>query len=308
MEQYVGIDVSKDQLDICVIPLSEEFSCSNTPRGIKQLCKKLTGLTVTLIVVESTGIYHRALVQVLNNMGLPIRVVNPRQIRDFARATGKLAKTDRIDARVIASFAASLTPELRPILTQELQELKDLSARRSQLVTMLIAERNRLSTTPKSIHASIRHHIQFLSQQLVLLERKIQKHIKDHQQLSCTAQLLQSAKSVGPVLATTLLCDLPELGKLDKRKISALVGVAPFNRDSGKFKGKRAIWGGRAQVRSVLYMATLNAVRNNPQLKVFYQHLLNAGKPKKLAIVACMRKFILILNAMIRDQRTWRPT
>ena len=238
--------------------------------------------------------------------GLPCAVINPRQVRDFAKATGQLAKTDRLDAGILAQFADRIRPIPRPMPDPETKALSDLMSRRRQLIEMVTAEKNRLQCTPPGWRADVQSHITWLEGRLARLQEKLEALIKTSPTWRVNDELLQSVKGVGPVLSTTLLADLPELGTLNRKKIAALVGVAPFNRDSGTMRGKRTVWGGRAQVRAVLYMGTLAATRHNPVIKAFYTRLLAAGKAKKVALTACMRKLLTILNAMIKNQTAWQ--
>ena len=260
----------------------------------------------TLVVLEATGGMEYPLAAALAVAGRPVVVVNPRQVRDFARATGRLAKTDAIDARVLAHFAAAMHPQTRPLPDTQGQELKAILARRRQLIEMLTAERNRLqSARSKAVKANIQAHIAWLEKEMTHIDHDLGQSIRQSPVWQEKDDLLKSVPGVGPVLSTTLLADLPELGLLNRREIAALVGVAPFNRDSGHIRGQRAVWGGRAVVRSALYMSTLVATRYNPIIRDFYQHLLSAGKPKKLAVTACMRKLLAILNAMLKHKKPW---
>ncbi len=303
MEIYVGIDISRDTLDIAIQGDDKPRQFMNTPDGIRAICDFLTKLKPTLIVFEATGGYEMPLYIALNEAKLPAAPVNPRQVRDFAKATGKLAKTDILDARVIAHFAAALHPQPRSI--PESQEIKEIVARRNQLVQMIVAEKNRLHSTRKNIKARIQVHIQWLEEELDNTNKELEQCINDNPEWQKKNNLLQSMPGVGPVLSTTLLADLPELGKLNRKQIAALTGVAPLNRDSGTLRGKRTIWGGRATVRGALYMATLVATRFNPVIRQLYQRLLDSGKLKKVAIVACMRKLLIILNSMVKHNTKW---
>ena len=264
-------------------------------------------LQPVLIVLEATGGYQRTLAAALASDGLPVAVVNPRQVRDFARATGQLAKTDAIDAKMLALFAERIRPEVRPLPEAEQQALAALVARRRQLLEMLQAERNRLSMAHKAVQDELRAHIRFLEKRLDKANRALQEAIEASPIWRAKEDLLRSVPGVGPVLSATLLAELPELGRLSGREIAALVGVAPFNRDSGTLRGQRCIWGGRVSVRCALYMGTLVAVRHNPVLRRFYEQLLGRGKAKKVALVACMRKLLVILNAMMKTQTHWNP-
>lgn len=303
----VGIDVSKAQLDIVSRPSGERWQVRNDPAGCSGLVDRLLGLKPSLIVLEATGGFEAAAVAALAAAGLPVVVVNPRQVHDFAKATGQLAKTDAISAAVLAHFGEAIRPPVRPLPDATAQELQHWLARRRQLVEMLTAEQNRLPGAPGAVQAQIREHITWLRRQLHSVERTLKEQIQRSPVWREGEQLLRSAPGVGPVVATTLLADVPELGQLNRKEIAALVGVAPFNRDSGTLRGQRTIWGGRAPVRAVLYMAALVATRANPVIRVFYQRLLAAGKPKKVALTACMRKLLTILNAMMKHRTAWKP-
>lgn len=303
----MGIDVSKSHLDVAIRPSGKSWTEANDGKGIRSLVDALTDLNPLLIVMESTAGLEMAVAVDLAAAGLPVAIVNPRQVRDFARATGKLAKTDRIDARILARFAEMVRPEVRPLKDEQVQELSALISRRRQIVEMLTAEKNRLTTAPKRIQKDIKAHIQWLEKRLDNVDDEIQKRIKASPIWREKEAILQSVPGVGPVLSASLLCDLPELGRLNRRQVAALVGVAPLNRDSGLFRGKRKVWGGRANIRAVLYMATLSSVRANSVLKLFYNRLCGEGKPPKVALTACMRKLITILNSMIKNNTPWRP-
>lgn len=304
---FVGIDVSKARLDVALRPGDENFSVANNPRGIASLVKRLKQLQVSRIVLEASGGYEVAVADQLAAADLPLAVLNPRQVRDFARATGQLAKTDRIDARVLAQFADLIRPPTRHVPDAQSRELMALIARRRQLVEMLTAESNRRGRMPGCVSRAITAHIRWLRKQLTEFDAALEDAIRRSPLWREKAKLLRSVPAVGSVTVTTLLAHLPELGTLGRRQIAALVGVAPFNRDSGKMRGTRAIWGGRAQVRAVLYMCTLVATRRNPRLRAFYLRLRAAGKKPKVAITACMRKLLITLNAMVRHQTSWNP-
>ncbi len=304
---FVGIDVSKSRLDVALWPGDESFSVANHPRGIASLVKRLKQLQVSRIVLEASGGYEIALAGELASAELPLAVLNPRQVRDFARATGRLAKTDRIDAQVLAQFADLLRPPPRPVPDAQSRELMALVARRRQLVEMLTAESNRRGHTPGCVERAIAVHIRWLRKQLAEFDAILEKAICRSPLWSTKARLLRSVPAVGSVTVTTLLAHLPELGTLTRRQIAALVGVAPFNHDSGKMRGTRTIWGGRAHVRAVLYMCTLVATRRNPVLRAFYLRLRAAGKKPKVALTACMRKMLIMLNAILRHQLPWNP-
>jgi transposase len=302
---FIGVDVSKERLDCFCRPTGTRFSYDNTPPGIAALVQWVEGQQPQLIVLEATGGLERPLVAALVVAQLPVVVVNPRQVRDFARATGQLAKTDRIDAEVIAHFGEAVNPEVRPWPDHLTQQMDALMTRRRQLVQMLAAERNHLVSAPVQVQNYVKEHIVQLEELIKKLDQDIDQMITRSPIWKAKENLLLSVKGVGPVLSRTLLAELPELGRLSRQEISKLVGVAPLNNDSGKHKGKRSCWGGRASVRGPLYMATLSATRCNPVIKEFYQRLLAKGKLKKVAIVACMRKMLTILNAMIKGNRPW---
>ena len=304
-EAYVGVDVSKDLLDVKVLPNNELLQFENTDTGITKLVKRLKKIGPQLIVLESTGGLEMAAVSSLIEHQMPVVVVNPRQIRDFAKAIGRLAKTDAIDADTIARFAQDVRPAVRPLKDEHSQLLSALNARRRQIVDMLVAEKNRLHTAPKPNKKSIQKHIQWLERSLADINDDIDKTIKKSPSWRENDKLLQSFTGVGPVVSATLLCDLPELGILDRKKIATLVGVAPLNCDSGRFRGKRRIKGGRANVRRKLYMAAVASIRHNPMIKSYYKRLIEAGKPPKVALTACMRKILVILNAMMKNQSYW---
>ena len=305
---FVGIDVSKAQLDVAIRPTGEKESFANDKAGIKALVKRLAKIEPTLIVLEATGGYERQVTRALVSADLPVVVVNPRQVRDFAKATGQLAKTDSIDAAVLAHFAEVIRPELRPLPDVVTLELRALTARRRQILEMIAAENNRLAMTSKVVAKRIDAHIRWLEQELERANQELDRAIEQSPIWKENDELLRSAKGIGPVTSRTLLAELPELGTLDRKQISALVGVAPFNRDSGSLKGRRSIWGGRAPVRCALYMATLVATRRNPVIRDFYKRLTAKGKLFKVALVACMRKLLTILNSMIKHKTRWSET
>lgn len=305
-ECFVGIDVSKDTLDIGLYPTLETLRVPNDQNGLDELIKRLEPIAPQLIVFEATGGYETLAVSSLAVAGLAVVVVNARQIRDFAKSIGQLAKTDVIDAGVIARFASAVRPELRAVKDNRTQELTGLVARRRQIVEMIVAETNRIRTTSRRTRRDIQTHIHWLQKRLDQIDAEIKHDIQNGPLWRTTDQILQSTPGVGPTTSAMLISCVPELGQLNRKKIASLIGVAPLNRDSGRFKGRRMIWGGRAQVRSVLYMSTLSAIRFNPIIRQFYQRLRNAGKCFKVALVACMRKLLIILNAMVRDQTKWR--
>lgn len=303
---FIGIDVSKDTLDVAVIPKAEAWSVPNDGTGIDQLVRRLRPLHPERIVLEATGGLEVPALAALADVGLPVVAVNPRQTRDFAKAAGLLAKTDRIDAIALARFAEAMKPEIRPIPDAEARELSALIARRRQLVDMLTAEKNRRQSAPTRLHKQLDKHVAWLEEALRRLDDDLQKLIRDTPLWRERDDLLQSAKGVGPQTSALLIAALPELGHLNRCQIAKLVGVAPMNRDSGRFRGERHIGGGRASVRSALYMAALSAIRFNPAIASFYRRLRDAGKPFKVAITACMRKLLVRLNAMLRDGVPWR--
>jgi transposase len=307
VNKYVGIDVSKNTLDLMVRPTGTRQQQPNDADGIAHLVTQLRQVRPTLVVCEATGGWERLLVGALAAARLPIVVVNPRQVRDFAKATGRLAKTDRLDAQVIARFAEAVQPEPRALPSADAQVLDDLVTRRQQLIEMRTAEGNRRRLATGRLRQQLDEHLDWLDRQLHDLDKEVDHTLRSSPVWREQADVLRSAKGVGPILTATLLSALPELGHLNHKEIAALVGVAPFNRDSGLWRGKRQIWGGRGPVRAVLYMATLSAVRTNPSVRSFYQRLIDAGKLQKVALVASMHKLLPILNAMARDGRTWQP-
>jgi transposase len=304
---YVGIDVSKARLDIAVRPGTETWTVAPDEAGLAALVKRWTALAPALVVLEATGGLEAPVVSALAAAGLPVVVVNPRQVRDFAKALGRLAKTDPLDAEVLARFGEAVRPEPRPLKDAQAQELDALLTRRQQVVGMLSAEKNRLGQARGRIKRDIEAHIRWLEKRLGEVDGELKHLIEASPLWRAEEDLLRSVPGVGPVLALALLADLPELGRLNRRQIAALAGVAPFNRDSGRFRGTRAIWGGRARLRALLYMATLAAVRANPLIRTFYQRLRAAGKKPKVALTACMRKLLTILNAMVRSGTRWNP-
>ena len=306
MSSFVGIDVSKAYLDVAFRPSGERLRVSNSESGIAELVARLSTMRPTLVVLEATGGYQAALVASLAIAKVATAVVNPRQVRDFAKATGRLAKTDTIDADVLAHFAEVIRPEPRPFVDEQTLALEALVTRRRQVIEMITAEKNRLAQSHKSLRSTLKAHINFLQRELQDTNRELDGMLRKTPMWREHEDLLRTAKGVGRMTIATLFADLPELGTLDNKRIAALVGVAPFNRDSGTHRGKRMIWGGRASVRAALYMAALVASRHNPVIRAFYERLCAAGKPKKVALVACMRKLLTILNAMIRTKSPWR--
>ncbi len=304
---YLGIDVSQTKLDVAVRPSSEQWQTNNDPDGIASLVERVGSVKPSLIVIEATGGLENPVVAALLVAQWRVAVVNPRQVRDFAKATGRLAKTDQLDAQILAHFAQAIQPQPRPRPDEATQALAALVARRRDLVTRLTAERNRRRTAPALIAERITQHIDWLVTELAEVDDQIQDHIAQSTTWQATAKTLRSTPGVGPVTTCTLLAQLPELGHLNRKQIAALGGVAPLNQDSGKRQGRRIIWGGRAEVHTALYMATVSATRCNPVIKAFYERLLAAGKLKKVALTACMRKLLTILNAMVKNKTEWKP-
>lgn len=306
-EVFVGIDVSKARLDVATTSAEQTWSVANDDQGIADLCARLKELAPRLVLLEATGGLERRALARLVAADLPAMAVNPRNVRDFARSVGKLAKTDRIDATVLARFAQAVRPELRPIPDEQTRALQAHLTRRRQVIEMITAEKNRLlAVDDNKTRRMIRAHIEYLQKQLTINEYDLDQSIKGSPIWLEKVDLLESTPGVGRVTASTLIALLPELGNLGRRQIAALVGLAPFNRDSGTLRGRRAIWGGRSTVRAVLYMATLTAARFNPTIRALYLRLKAAGKPPKVALVACMRKLLTILNAILRSRSPWR--
>ena len=306
-EIYVGVDVSSSALAVGVLPSGEVWESPNDEEGVATLRDRLSEMEPALIVMEATGGIERLVFGELWSAGLRVAVTNPRQARDFARATGRLAKTDTLDALMLARFAEAVKPEPRPLLTKEERELSDLIARRRQIVGMLTAEKNRLKRAMGRVRGDIEEHIEWLEGRKDGLDEEIDQLVRSSSAWRPKDDLLRSVPGVGPGTSRSLLVELPELGSLNRKEIASLVGVAPHNRDSGQYRGKRKVWGGRARVRSTLYMATLTAARHNPVISAFHIRLVDAGKPKKVALVASMRKLLTILNVMMRDFRHWDP-
>lgn len=304
---FIGIDVSKQQLQVAAHESNYQFRCANKVSAFGELVAELIGWRPALIVLEATGGLETAVVRALHTAGLPVVVVNPRQVRDFAKALGQLAKTDRLDARVLAHFAAAIKPPLRPIKTKDEQELNALTGRRGQLIEMLTDEKNRrASAASDSVRDKIKEHIDWLEECIAELDEQLKALLQTSARWQAKDQILQSIPGIGPVASFSMIADLPELGTLNRQQISKLVGVAPLNRDSGQQRGNRHIYGGRARLRKVLYMAALTAARHNTVLKEFYERLRANHKPFKVAITACMRKLLAIINVMIRDNTCWR--
>ena len=303
--RFVGIDVSKAQVDVAVRPTGKTWTLPYDQTGIEGLIPQIVDLEPALVLLEATGGLELPLVAALAAAALPVVVVNPRQVRDFAKATGTLAKTDTLDAGVLAHFADAVRPEVRPLKDAETQVLNSLTARRHQVMTMLVSEKNRLGSAIGAVTPRIEAHIAWLEQELSDLDKGLRQTLRRSPVWREKDDLLRTVPGVGEQLSLTLLANLPELGALNRREIAALVGVAPYNRDSGTRRGKRAVWGGRSRVRAVLYMGALVASRHNPAIRDFYQRLLASGKPKKLALVACMRKLLVILNSMLKNGSPW---
>ncbi len=302
-KRFVGIDVAKAQLDVAIGPNGQSFSVANDETGIGELLGRLE--LADLVIMEATGGLEVPVASALATAGIAVAVVNPRQVRDFARATGQLAKTDALDAQVLVRFGEAVKPQVRALRDAQAQALEALVNRRRQLVEMLTAEKNRRSNSPKVIHKSIDEHIRWLEKRLCGLDEELAGLVRETPIWRERDELLRSVPGVGKVLSTTLLAHLPELGALNRKQIAALAGLAPFNRDSGSLRGSRCIWGGRAQVRRVLYMAVVAAVRSNPVIKDFYAQLRARGKYPKSALTACMRKLLVILNAMLHNKTHW---
>jgi len=307
MSIFVGLDVSKSRLDLAVAEQNAGAAFANDEAGIAALVKHLHDLAPRLIVLEATGGHETPVASALGMASLPVAIVNPRQVRDFARALGRLAKTDTIDAAVLALFAARVRPEPRPLADPAQRALGALVTRRRQLVEMLTAERNRLALADGAVRADIAAHIRWLEQRVKDVNADLHRHLKASPLWRAQEQLLRSVPGIGPTTAAVLIAELPELGRLSRRQVAALVGVAPFNHDSGTHRGVRVTWGGRATVRGALYMATLVAVRRNDVLRTFYHRLRAAGKAPKLALVASMRKLLTIVNAMVKAKQPWCP-
>ena len=307
-ETFVGVDIAKDSFDVCFLETEKRFTTTNDQAGFRQLLGELPTAGSCLVVVEATGGYQREMVAELIAAGHQVAVVNPRQVRDFARALGILAKTDRLDAQVIARFGQQAKPRPTEKLPENQEELQQLVVRRRQLIDLRTAEKNRLPMAhSRSVIKSIRSMVEQLQKKIRQIEKHITDLVESDEQLQCQTVLMESVPGVGPVTAVSLLAELPELGQLNRQEIAALVGVAPFNRDSGKFHGRRSIWGGRSAVRKTLYMAALTARRCNPVIQAFAQRLEAAGKPFKVVLTACMRKLLVILNTIVKNNSAWNP-
>lgn len=306
MSEFIGIDVSKSRLDVAAHASASGFAVENTEAGLVQLCQRLSALKPELVVMEASGGYERLSVATLASAGFNVALVNARQVRAFAQATGVLAKTDRVDARVLAHFAAAVRPPVRALPDAQQQALGELLARRRQLVGMLVMEKNRLAQARVGrVRRDITSLITILKKRIAGCDDDLQQLIQASPLWRAHEDLLRSFNGIGPVSARTLLADLPELGALNRKQIASLVGLAPIARESGSWRGRRSVFGGRGQVRAALYMATLAAIRSNAAIRAFYQRLRQAGKPPKVALVACMRKVLTILNAMVRTQTHW---
>ena len=303
----VGIDVSKEHLDVAVGAGGESWQALNDEAGIAELVRRVSRIKPSLVVLEATGGYELSVSWALASAHMPLVVANPRQVREFARATGRLAKTDSIDARVLAAFAAQIRPEPRPLEDEAAHELQDLLRRRGQLVEMISAERHRLALARKIVRKSLKKHIDYLERELRITNTDLTRLIQESPVWRERDDLLQSVPGIGQVVSQTIVAELPELGRLNRREIASLVGVAPINRDSGRRRGVRSTWGGRAIVRRAVFMSALVAVRWNPAIRAFYVRLVAAGKPKKVALTACMRKLLTLLNTMLREKRAWDP-
>ena len=307
MSEFIGIDVSKATLDVAAHASGARLQAENSEPGLKRLCEQLLGLAPELVVMEASGGYERLCTATLAHAGLPVAVVNARQVRAFALATGVLAKTDAVDARVLAHFAAAVRPAVRPLPDEQRQALDEIMGRRRQLVGMLVMEKNRLAQARNpGVRRDIKSLIAVLEKRVGGCDGELQRQIQASPVWRAQEDLLRSFNGIGPVNARVLMIELPELGTLNRKKIAALVGLAPISRDSGRHRGRRSIAGGRGQVRSTLYMAAVTAIRANPVIRAFYQRLREAGKPVKVALVACMRKILTILNAMVRTQTHWQ--
>lgn len=306
-EINVGIDTSQSQLDIYVRPLGEHFSHPNTPQGAKEAARRIRSFKPTRVVIESTGRLELEFVCAAHKLGIPIVVCNPGQARQFAKATGRVAKTDQLDAQDIAHFGEAVKPRLTPLKPEKLRLISDLIAVRSQCLEMSTMQKNRLKRMPKSVHKPILRILKSIQKEILLIDKELDKQVDEVPQWQQQRDLLLSAKGVGKVLAYTLMSELPELGQLNRKEIASLVGVAPMNRDSGSHQGKRYIRGGRHKVRTVLFVSMMSAIQCHPKLKPMYERMVAAGKPKKVAIVACMRKQLIILNTMMKNGTVWDP-
>lgn len=305
-ERHIGIDVGKSVLDIYLWELDVHWQCANTVDGIQELVKQLRRYKLTRVVVEATGGYERSLVEACAEKAFPIVVVQPMHVRQFAKAQGIFAKTDKIDARLIAQFGVVMKPEIRPLASQKVRDIRDLLARKRQIHEMRVQEQNRLHKSPKALITTHKRLLKLLDKELTWINEKLHDEVAQVSEWKRTYEILVSVPGIGEGVAHTLLGELPELGSLNHREIAALTGLAPFNRDSGQMKGRRRIRGGRAPIRTVLYMAMLSAIQHNKLVKAFYEKLVAQGKHKKVAITACMRKIMVILNAMVRKNEVWQ--
>jgi transposase len=308
VEKFVGIDVSKATLDVCIEPAIQSLHVAYDEAGIRQIVERLNEVSPTLIVIEATGGLEVRIATELASKGLPVAVINPRQARDFAKATGRLAKTDQVDAAVLAAFAKAVRPQVRPLKDEDTRALSDMVSRRRQLIDMRVQETLRLGTAAsKPLQKSLNQHIAWLDKRIAELDDDLTKRLRESDAWRAKDDLLRSIPGVGAVTTTTMLAKCPELGTLNRREIAALTGVAPLANDSGKHRGRRFVWGGRADVRAVLYMATVSAMRCNAVIKAFAERLKQAGKPPKVVIVACMRKLLTIMNSMLKNNTPWNP-
>lgn len=307
-QDYVGVDVSKKYLDVHIRSTKKYFRTTNDAAGLKEIRKLLSPFRPYLLIAEATGGYESDLVRTLQKDNIACAVVNPRHVRAFGKALGRLAKTDKIDAGILAHFGEAIKPSPKALSTEEEQTLSETQSRRKQLVDMITMEKNRRTGTHGQVRKNIDKTIDFLEKQLKEINGSLSQQVSENKEWQTKLELLKSVQGVGQVIALTLVSELPELGKVSRQEIAALVGVAPFNRDSGDKKGKKEIWGGRSNVRSALYMAGLVAVRHNPRLKAFYNKLCQSGKKKKVALVACMRKLLVIMNTMIKNNTPWQAT
>jgi len=308
VEKFVGIDVSKSTLDVCIEPAVQTLHVAYDEAGIKQIAIRLKEINPTLIVMEATGGLEVRIATELSSKGLPVAVINPRQARDFAKATGQLAKTDKVDAAVLAAFAQAIRPQIRPLKDADTRALNDMVSRRRQLIEMRVQETLRLGTAAsKPLEKSLNKHIDWLDKRIAEIDTDLSKRLRKSDIWRTKDDLLRGIPGVGPVTTLTMLAKCPELGKLNRREIAALIGVAPLANDSGKHHGKRFVWGGRADVRAVLYMATLSAIKHNDAINAFAERLKKAGKPPKVVIVACMRKLLTLMNSMLKNNTPWNP-
>lgn len=308
VEKFVGIDVSKSTLDVCIEPAVQTLHVAYDEVGIHQVVSRLKEASPTLIVIEATGGLEVRIATELASLGLPVAVINPRQARDFAKATGQLAKTDQVDAAMLAAFAKAIRPQARPLKDADTRALDDMVSRRRQLIDIRVQETLRLGTAASQpMQKSLNKHIAWLDKQIIELDNDLTKRLRESDVWRAKDDLLRGIPGVGAVTTRTMLAKCPELGTLNRREIAALTGVAPLANDSGKHRGKRFVWGGRADVRAVLYMATVSAIRCNDPIKAFAKRLKNAGKPPKVVIVACMRKLLTIMNSMLKNNIPWNP-